>query len=61
RQTARIIVERGGDYVLQIKKNQPGVHAHAQTKAAQMKAGGIPHACPNKTGIIFRKVLICNK
>jgi hypothetical protein len=42
RQTARIIVERGGDYVLQIKKNQPGVHAHAQTKAAQMKAGNTP-------------------
>jgi hypothetical protein len=41
-QTARIIVERGGDYVLQIKKNQPGLHAHAQTKAAQMKAMSIP-------------------
>jgi predicted transposase YbfD/YdcC len=30
KQTARLIVERGGDYVLQIKGNQPGLQAHSQ-------------------------------
>ena len=32
RQTAQLIVERGGDYILQIKPNQENLHAHAQTK-----------------------------
>ena len=30
RQTARTIVEKGGDYRLQIKGNQPGLRQHAQ-------------------------------
>jgi hypothetical protein len=34
RQTARLITGRGGDYVLQIKENQGGLYAHAQTKLA---------------------------
>jgi len=33
RKTASIIVGKGGDYILQIKDNQPGLHAHAQAKA----------------------------
>jgi hypothetical protein len=34
RQTAQLIMEKGGDYVLQIKENQPALHKHAQEKAA---------------------------
>ena len=32
RETARLIIERGGDYVLQIKENQAGLHAHARSR-----------------------------
>lgn len=34
KQTARAIVEKGGDYFLQIKGNQPNLARHAQTLAA---------------------------
>ena len=33
RRTAELIVGKGGDYILQIKENQGGLHAHAQAKA----------------------------
>ena len=31
RATARVVVEKGGDYLLQVKGNQPHLHQHAQT------------------------------
>lgn len=34
KETARSIVELGGDYLFQIKGNQPGLHTYAQTAAA---------------------------
>jgi hypothetical protein len=38
RQTAALIVERGGDYLLQIRGNQPSLEAHSQTRTQQAQA-----------------------
>jgi len=35
KQTAQLIVERGGDYLLQVKGNQPQLETQCQTQAAQ--------------------------
>jgi len=38
KQTAQHIVDKGGDYLLQVKGNQPSLHAICQTRASQAQA-----------------------
>jgi predicted transposase YbfD/YdcC len=43
KETARIIVEKGGEYFLQIKGNQPKLLEHARTQASGTPLLPRPH------------------
>jgi hypothetical protein len=51
RKTARIIVEKGGDYLLQIKGNQPGLFQQAQGLDALPDTPFLPRRKPPTDGL----------